>query len=202
MFCFLQTWNTLWILPEHDFCYGKKYFIRKGAKSVSKLDCLDWALRVSQEEQISSPHVKSEDLVNKINALQNWSFRQLTHTQKGPAVGETLSEKLGAHTEWDQESLSDAPVPETHEGPCCAFLPKFSTSHLCYCNYSRKTWESANMSQVFLVGRERKRHVLIDVASIKWLDINYSSWSVSVNNAISVRLLATTCNIPGQDYFS
>lgn len=87
MFCFLRTWNTLWILPEHDFCYGKRYFIRQGAKLVSKPDCPDWALCVSQEEHISTPHVKSEDLVNKINALQNWSFHQLTHAQKGLLLG-------------------------------------------------------------------------------------------------------------------
>lgn len=82
-------------------------------------------------------------------------------------------------------------------------------SSLCYCRRESSLWvvcaalrKCGNQqicSRSFQEGR--KRHTLIDTAATKWFTVDYSPWSVSVNNATLLSLLATIHHMPSQDYF-
>lgn len=82
-------------------------------------------------------------------------------------------------------------------------------SSLCYgrkesslrvvCAALRKCGNQQICSRSFQEGK--KKAYVIDTAATKWFTIYYSPWSVSVNNATLLRLLATIHNMPSQDYF-
>lgn len=116
---FFQTWNTLWILSEHNFCYGGN--ISSGKGQVNVLTWLPWwGLWTPGRMYLGSSHKRVMAWQNKctarliflpVNTLPGWA-----------AEGETLREAGSPQKPTDPLS-----VPEMNKGPSCAFLPKSST---------------------------------------------------------------------------